>query len=251
MPEPAPEQVGRLSRLSLPAVLLLAFLLVVGAYYGLHYRTNAEYLASRNFRLLATLATQVTEAVRNEGLVFGNVVGPSQDPFGMEPPDLEKLSPRITVSSCTATETRLPDQTTDKLALWRTLGAFDGAYRLFFQSQRKGEEAFPQCGEVELQKLLDPLFSSREAFEAVLLANSAGKVVYLHGPQNLRVEQLNLLIQSRQDAKGEPEKDAKGGEPGFDAFQGYSRSAEVQLGGRFYTIFVQPFSLSLKSTETG
>jgi hypothetical protein len=247
-----PEPDGRLNRLRLPAVLLLAFLLVVGAYYALHYRTNAEYLASRNFRLLATLATQVTEAVRNEGLVFGNVVGPSQEPSGTESLDLEKLSPRITVSTCTALEGRLPDQATDDFKLWRTLESSDGTYRLSFQSQRKGTEGvLSHCGEVKLQDLLDPLFSSREAFDAVLLANSAGKVVYLHGPKSLRVEQLNLLIQSRQDAKGEPEKDAKGAaDRGFKAFKGYSGSAEVQLGGRFYTTFVQPFSLSLASGET-
>jgi hypothetical protein len=252
MAEPTPEPDGRLNRLRLPAVLLLAFLLLAGAYYGLHYRTNAEYLASRNFRLLATLATQVTEAVRNEGLVFGNVVGPSKGPSGTERLDLEKLSPRITVSNCAATGARLPDQTTDEIKLWRTLSSSDGAYRLSFKSQREGEEGgLPHCGEVKLQDLLDPLFSSREAFEAVLLANSAGKVVYLHGPKSLRVEQLNLLIQSRQDTKGEPGKDGKGGERGFNAFQGYSRSAEVQLGGRLYTTFVQPFSLSLASMETG
>jgi hypothetical protein len=253
MAEPTPASDSRLNRLRLPAALLLAFLLMVGAYYTLHYRTNAEYLASRNFRLLATLATQVTEAVRNEGLVFGNVAGPSQEPSDTERLNLEKLSPRITSSNCTVTGDRPPDQTTGGLKLWRTLGSSDGAYRLSFQSRRGEEAGVPLvlCGEVELQELLDPLFSSREAFNAVLLANSAGKVVYLHGPKSLRVEQLNLLIQSRQEAKGEPGKDGKGGEHGFNAFQGYSRSAEVQLGGRFYTTFVQPFSLSLASMETG
>src|SRR3954447_16557809 len=119
MAEPTREQDSRLNRLRLPAVLLLAFLLVVGAYYALHYRTNAEYLANRNFRLLATLAAQVTEAVRNEGLVFGNVVGPSKEPSGTESLDLEKLSPRITVSTCAALAHPLPDQTTDKFKLWR------------------------------------------------------------------------------------------------------------------------------------
>ncbi len=250
MAEPTREQDSRLNRLRLPAVLLLAFLLMAGAYYALHYRTNAEYLANRNFRLLATLATQVTEAVRNEGLVFGNVVGPSQEPSGTESLDLEKLSPRIKVSTCAALAHPQPDQSTDKFKLWRTLDASDGTYRLSFQSKREGEEELSHCGEVKLQDLLDPLFSSREAFDAVLLANSAGKVVYLHGPKSLRVEQLDLMIQNRHDVKVDPGKDGKGDDHGFNAFQGYSGSAEVKLGGRFYTTFVQPFGLSLAPAKT-
>jgi len=243
--QPNPED-RLLNRLRLPAAGLLVFLLMVGAYYTLHYRQNAEYLANRNFRLLATLGKQVSDAARNEGRVFSNVVGRSAQ---LDP---DALNPRIKLVDCTVTEKDPPDQTTgenkDQVKIWRSLGSSDGAYRLFFQSQRTAENGtLAACGEVELQALLDPLFSSREAFDAVMLANGDGKVVYLHGPKSLQVQQLDLLIQNRHSAKAEPEK---GQEGGFDAFQGYSGSAEVKLGDRLYTIFVQPFSLPLAFAET-
>jgi len=240
-----------LNRLRLPAAGLLAFLLMVGAYYTLHYRQNAEYLANRNFRLLATLGKQVSNAVKNEGRVFGNVVGRS----GASSPTvrLETLSPRIEeVADCTAKKQDPPDQTTDededKIKIWRWLGSSEGAYRLFFESQRAAAEKGPaaSCGEVELQALLDPLLSSREAFDAVMLANGDGKVVYLHGPRSLQVQQLDLLIQNRHSAKlaAEEGKDKKES-GGFDAFQGFSGSVEVEVGDRIYTLFVQPFNLPL------
>jgi len=253
-PKPDPEQEGLLKRLRLPAAVMLAFLLMVGAYYTLHYRENYDYLASRNFRLLATMGSQVRDAVKTEGRVFSYLAGTSLD--------LKTLSPRI--SPCAAekeAEGRLPDQITDefkgklklKLKLWRELRSSDGAYQLSFSSeaQKNLEQPVPYCGEVELKDLLDPLFNSRQAFDAVLLANSEGKVVYLHGPKSLRVQQLDLLIRNRRDAKVVPEKDKdKGEDGGFDAFQGYSGSAKVELGGRLYTAFVQPFSLPLAFVET-
>ena len=140
-----------LNRLRLPAAGLLAFLLMVGAYYTLHYRQNAEYLANRNFRLLATLGKQVSNAVKNEGRVFGNVVERS----GASSPTvrLETLSPRIEeVADCTAKKQDPPDQTTDededKIKIWRWLGSSEGAYRLFFESQRAAAEKGPaaSCG---------------------------------------------------------------------------------------------------------
>ena len=241
MSEPTPEQDRLLNRLRVPAAVLLALLLMVGAYYTLHYRTNADYLASRNFRLLATLGNQVREAVRNEGILISNTV---ESRYGA-------LSPRIEdIGSCTV-PWRLPDQTTrgGALKLWRTLDSSDGTYRISFKSERAEENTPSACGRVELNDLLDPLFSSRKAFDAVLLANSTGKVVYLHGPKSLRVEQLDLLIQNRHDSKvatsqGQ-EKDND-----FNAFQGYSGSAEAELGDRLYTTFVQPFSLQLASVDT-
>jgi hypothetical protein len=217
MADPAPDQQDDfLHRLRLPAALLLAFLLMVGAYYTLHYQTNARYLASRNFRLLATLGSQVSEAVKNQGMVSGNVVCPGSAAGEGEP------APKIL----------------------RALESSDGTYRLVFKSERVSnkEVVLSDCGGVELKGLLDPLFSSREAFDAVLLANGDGKVVYLHGPKSLQVEQLDLLIQNRHVAKAAP---AKGADGGFKAFQGYSGSAEVELGDRRYTTFVQPFRLPL------
>jgi len=243
MAEPTPEPDGLLNRLRLPVGVLLAFLAMVGAYYTLHYKANHEYLSSRNFRLLATLGRQVRDAVRNEGMVFSNVAN--------SPKLYERLDPRIIASpgnrTCVDKKDLAPDQTTKQGKLWRSLSSADGSYRLLFQWKADGDVT-DSCGEVELKDLLEPLFSSRQAFDAVLLANSAGKVVYLHGPKSLQVEQLNFLIQNQPGAKVAPGKDE---DSGFKAFQGYSRSVEVELGGRFYTTFVQPFSLPLETEPAG
>ena len=244
MADSGSEQESFLSRLRLPAALLLAFLLIVG-YYTLHYRANAGYLSSRNFRLLATLGKQVRDAVDNEGKVFANVAGWT----GAIDPDLR---PRIARSSCPDVKKlpAVPDQTTEKgkPKLWRMLSSYDGTFRLAFQSKTEGA-AKAHCGEVELKSLLDPLFSSRKAFDAVLLADGDGKVVYLNSPKSLQVAQLDLLIQNRRSgqAAGGTGKAAGGTckDGDFDAFRGYSRSAAVELGGRYYTVFVQPFSMSL------
>ena len=140
MAEQDPEQDGFLKRLRLPAAVLLALLLMVGAYYILAYQENYEYLASRNFRLLATLGKQVRDAVRNEGMVFSNVVGRPEEPAETARLDLEALSPRITeVLPCTvATKGLPPDQTTaeGKVNLWRMLGSSVGTYRLSFKLER-------------------------------------------------------------------------------------------------------------------
>jgi hypothetical protein len=257
MADPAPEPDRLFKRLRLPAALLLLVLLVFGAYYALQYHTSSDYLASRNFRLLGTLGRQVREAVRNEGKVFTNVVGEADHPSGAAPlaPGAEKasgaasldpgtLSPPIRVhGSCP--EPQGPPSDPDlaekgKPSLWRTLNSYDGTYRLAFQSRK--DEGPPLCGDVELKGLLDPLFSSRQAFDAVLLANGEGKVVYLYSPKGLQVEQLDLLIQHPHDTKTAT---AAGKNRSFEAYQGYSDSVEVELEGRIYTAFVQPFSLSL------
>lgn len=230
------------------ALLLLAFL-AAGAYSGFHYLRNTDYQASRNFRLLATLGEQVREALRNEGKVFANVTGKAKDRAELPPFDPATLTPPIKMGPCPDPQD-LPAGAEASgesgTRLWRTLRSYDGTPRLALQAKDDTEVA--RCGEVKLESLLDPLFSSRQAFDAVMLADGEGKVIYLHGPKDLQVAQLDLLVQSRHGGKAVVTKEE---ERAFDAYRGYSKSAEVELGGRIYTLFVQPFSLSLPAATAG
>jgi hypothetical protein len=247
--------------LRIPAALLIGSFLSVGAYYGFSYLRNTDYLTSRNLRLLATLGGQVRDALRNEAKVFANVTRNAESGADLA----ETLTPPIRMPAETCPDLKdLPgaeDTGESGVKLWRTLRSHDGTYRLVLRAQDdakpasrnqegqnpslRGQKAEnPHCGEVELAGLLDPLFSSRQAFDAVMLADGEGKVVYLHGPKDLQVARLDLLVKSRHSGR-----DARAAEknPPFGEYRGYSKSAEVELGGRIYTLFVQPFSLSLPS----
>jgi hypothetical protein len=116
--KPPPERTDLLIRLRVAAALLLAFLLIVGSYYTLHYRVNSEYLASRNFRLLATLGTQVQDAVKNEGLLFGNLA---------KNPDLySALSPSIISITCPKMSRHEKDRRPSSLNPFRAVPAENG-----------------------------------------------------------------------------------------------------------------------------
>src|SRR3954464_12781528 len=182
-----------LRKLKGPMTAVLAFLLALGSVYFLYVKEKVDYMGRRNFRLLATMGRQVNEAVASQGKVLQSLAklsgGSGTLSKGQVSPDL-KL--RILKDCAGSINGAASGRDIDQGTISQPLESAPDGYRLRFHFAAGAKNL---CGSVELQELLEPLFLSRQAFDSVLLADEHGEVIYQHGPPEISIHRLNLLLE--------------------------------------------------------
>jgi hypothetical protein len=255
--EDKPTQPDRgLRKLTAPLVFGLALLAIPGGCCIFYSKKNSSYLSGRNFRLLATMGRQVSRAVKAEGRVLESLNGlPVQeresaldekqrlrktaDELGLNLNDLRPGGDEHCVMH--------PGQ-----SLFQRLEPAPDGYRLdlHFEGTKRA-----LCAWVSLQQLLEPIFvsrrafdPSREPFDAVLLVDSTGEVIYQHGPPEISVHHLDLLPTAARPPKPQGEDKTAGAaqdrEP--QALMGSSRELDREVAGRGFKVFVQPVTLPFR-----
>ncbi len=223
------------------ALLVGALLLIVGGYYFFYAQRRLDYLTSRNFRLLATMGEQVEESIAAQSTVLKNLASLDDrdlaEAYQRIAPMLHDVGPDCPTAAGVAEPAGGTRQ---------QLEAHRGGYRLRL-SYRDDRAAAPVqlCGWATLQELLEPLLGTRKAFDAVLLADEHGEVIYQQGAPDLGVHRLDRLLDETQAARAQ--REGERGRVDFSSFMSSSRVVDVQASGRGFKVFLQPVSLSLGS----
>ena len=240
----APATKGGRRKLRAPVAGGLAFLVLLAGYYLCYVRRNTAYIEGRDFRLLATMGKQVSDAVHDQGVALRSLTRSENREQILTQFDLKLQSAPCHAAAARAHEAEdLP-----------VLDASPDGYRLL---RHAGKGKSESCVWVRLGEFLAPLFHSREAFEAVLLANGdgddAGEVIYQQGPTELSVHRLDTLPEAAKmlALPGSDKSQNAAPDSRLRTLMSASRALDVEIGGRGFKLFLQPVLLPLTRSTTG
>jgi len=223
-------------RLRVAMAFILAVLAFSFGFYYLHVQRKSDYLTSRNFRLLASMGKRIEATVKGQARALKNLSDKSAFMDALRKEDEQRVNDVIRVLAPQFESVKLsgkkgPDKTAKG---WHeTVSGPDGpAFRFFHAaSEKETLEA-----EVKLGKLVELPLASRGAFETVLLADRSGEVIYQQGAANLGITHLSALANHGGKA------------PAAETlFEVSEHLKEVELAGKSYRLFVEPFSLPIQA----
>jgi hypothetical protein len=166
---------GLLERARLPVAFLLAFLLALGGYYFFYVEKRSSYLMGRNFRLLATFGDGVNASLLSRGKVFDSYVQDLARSHRSDPPQVPGFSHCVWDQ-----ETRKDLHHKGETLLSLVEHPINHLAFAHFDKSSFSSKAAVGC-DLSLQDLLSPLLGSKGAFDAVLLVEPDGDVVYQDG----------------------------------------------------------------------
>jgi hypothetical protein len=233
------------SALKVPLTILCLFGTALAAYYFFYVTLHRTYLVERNFRLLATLGEQIVASIDSDQRVIQNLV--KGDPLSDSPstdsrlfdwydethtqirPRAANLIPFLRSAKVSVAWSDDPD--TYVLQVVEPESRFVWMRR----NDKPANAGRTSTVQVGLNDLLGPLLSieaGKGIFDALLIAAPDGRVLFQSGDANLRIANLDRLIQ-RADAKT----------PAELAFTSLARSpsmVDVVVSGSEYKLFTQP-----------
>jgi hypothetical protein len=220
--------------------LLMAAACAIGLVYWTTVQQQQRYLASRNFRLLATLAGQTQNVLSNNARLVLNRLGtPREGMWVSEWIHADRRSPRRRATDVIAAsgDARAAEVKAE-LHRYSLSVAGRASQQLSFTWRPPAESAeLPEIYQtVAADNLLGPIFTPKlrqGAFDTLLLATPQGQVVYAAGrrQQELRAVRLGNLLSGTSAVSAD------------DAFAAASRSIaspDVVLAGVRYRLFLQP-----------
>lgn len=238
-----------LVRLKPILMFTLAILTVSAGYYYLHVQRKSDYLMSRNFRLLTSMGERIESSVSGQQKILKHlsdkktfmtaVRGAEQGEEKDRQPYVQRRNEILKVIAPQFDYVRTSsEKAPEGRRVWhKMLPGSDGpTFKFFYQA----DEAVLE-GEVKLIRLVEPAMTSRGAFESVLLADSRGHVIYQQGAPDLGITHLSALTEPKAEKRRGARSEMEVPNPLF----GVSDHMEVQLAGKSYRLFVEPFSLSI------
>lgn len=233
-----------LAKVRLLVICLLAAILSLGAYYFFFVEGSYNYLSSRDFRYLAAIGAQLRSANLTRTKMIGNLS--LEKDLKDQVKDATKKRLLIDRLARGFEDIRVMDPDKDGPPPSRLRGS-EGEARIEVSAALPAESGTAQSnaqgyvqGIIKLRTLAEPIFRSRKAFEAVLLASEDGEVVYNQGAQDLSVTHLDPLVE-----KSLPKARAENGKAEKDGHWLASSSGTytVELNGLEYRLFVEPVHL--------
>lgn len=236
---------GFFERARLPILFGLSALLLLGIYYFFFAQRKYSYLTGRNFRFLATIGTQLEASLASQARQLRSVAEAENLPQARKNDVLmsellKEIAPKY--KNVVARDFQQGEagvsagQVSMELRNEPEETLVEAVYRL-------PEKGLALHGLIELKSIVAPLFDTRGAFDALLLANTNGEVIYRQGIQDLSVHQLGSLLDKSRvfpARRGEKEKDVKA------LLSSSSDYYPVEVNGREYRLFVKPVELPLR-----
>ncbi len=234
------------AKIRLLAICVITAILSLGVYYFFFVERNYNYLSSRDFRYLSAIGTQMRSSLTTRRMM------------------IKILTHEKTLLG------QLNDETTKRLLINQLARGFENIVPLDKPASPDGQPLFALrrsegeakieisaglpagsrssiLGVIKLRTLAEPIFRSRKAFEAVLLASDDGEVVYQQGAQDLSVTYLSSLVEKTLSrggpANGRAEKVGRW-------LSSSSGSYTVEINGQEYRLFVEPVRLPLPRIDT-
>ncbi|MEA2564639.1 MAG: hypothetical protein QOH06_6143 [Acidobacteriota bacterium] len=235
----------------LRSALVLTLVILLGSlgFYYFHVQKTSDYLTSRNFRLLTSMGERIRSSVRAQGRIlrylsetegFMAAVQAEKDTEkGQEVPaeHARRKSEVLKVIAPQFEFVKIAEGPTPKGPdTWHELQPGPGEPRL--KVSYRVDDATVLEGMVRLGKVVDRSLAPRRAFESVLLADSEGRVIQQRESPALGITHLSALL----DSKGKPREASN---PLF----GVSDHQVIELAGREYRLFIEPFSLPIRAAS--
>ena len=234
---------GFFSRVRLPITFGLVSVLVLGGYYFFFVQRKHSYLVGRNFRFLATIGTQLGSSLTSQARLLQSLAQKEGLAAAFEKPDekarLLKEFGRGFEDAKIVGSPLVPSYSRIALRI-----APEETWIDIFHPLEEGKSHLQ--GFVKLRHVVEPLFHSRKAFDALLLANSRGEVVYHQGVGDLSVKRLSSLLDKSRVFESTKDKRARNV---VDLLSSSSDSYSVELNGREYRLFVEPVALPLQGAS--
>lgn len=234
-----------LGKLRLPAALCLVGILTLGCYYFFFVQDKYSYLTGRDFRFLAAIGTQLESSLQTRSRLLENQIDREALEQISEISEKDRQLQRDLESSFdTVKLVPPPSPAYEKPHLFLERASHETWVHAYYTVPVEGKPLLH--GSFKLQSLAEPLFRSRKAFDAVLLADANGRVVYSQGDRDLSVTSLTLLLDKSNSIKTRFKKESVN--PGR-FLHGSSESYSVELNGREYRLFVEPVSLPMEELK--
>lgn len=257
-----PQSDGFFSKIRTPLLFGLTLVLALGVYYFFFVQKKASYLTSRNFRFLSAIGAQVEATLTGRSTLLKNL-GKNCDAANLIHNDAKERNEKeeedyraILAEFAPGFEEvrEVPTKPIQGLVGIRT-SLSETRIEVFhpFPGEGKGcapstepKETKPESlwyGWIRPGTIFGPLFQSRRVFDAVLLADAQGEVVYQEGERELNVTRLASLTGSSPGRNGRSKRQDGREAP---ALSGASAFYDVELSGREYRLFVEPVLLPLQ-----
>lgn len=237
----------------LKSILALTLVILLGSFgfYYLHVQRKSDYLTSRNFRLLTSMGERIHTTVRAQGWILKHL---SKTDGFMEALRAEQekkkgraVAPEHAQRKSEVLRVIAPQLESVELISWKEVpdseiwhevhpGSGEPRLKVFYRLNEDGKEVLE--GVIRLRRVVDRMLAPRDAFESVLLADSAGRVILQNESPDLGITHLSALL-------GEKETLRAAGEP----ISGVSRHQVIDLAGKEHRLFIEPFSLPVQTVE--
>ena len=248
--------------------LLVAFFACVAVWYVSDTSERERYLTSRNFRLLATIATQLDNSISGQQRTFATLLtaDPSTDTGWFTSardfiPSLQALDEERIPKSLQPVDSALVLKEPEKELKKSQAVIDDRGTWLQLSITKDAESRLSSTSNTRnvwltLDGLLAPIFAPKlrdGAFDALVLASTDGRVLHAEGRQSsgLMLARLDQLESPARffallgNAQAQPKP------PGFASIARSSGVIEVQISGTTYKLFTQPCCLATSAPASG
>jgi hypothetical protein len=233
------------AKVRLLATCIIAAILAVGVYYFFFVQRNYNYLSGRDFRYLAAIGAQLRSSISTRSKLIQSLAQDENLREQLGDPTKKRLL--IDEFARGFEDISAVDKPADKIgqSLFALRRSSDEALiEVYFAAAPAGDPYIK--GVMKLRTVAEPIFRSRKAFEAVLLASDDGEVVYRQGAQDLSVTRLNPLVE-KSLLKSDPDNGKA--EKVSRLLSSSSATYTVELNGLEYRLFVEPVRLPLQRID--
>ncbi|HWN45013.1 MAG TPA: cache domain-containing protein [Thermoanaerobaculia bacterium] len=240
----------------LKSALLLTLVILLGSFgfYYLHVQRKSDYLTSRNFRLLTSMGERIKTSVRAQGWIlkhlsrtegFMEALRAEKVVLAKETPEQTKERLKHEQRKSEVLRVIAPQLESVKISeatapsgqkTWHEMqpGPSEPRLKIFYEAEDKTVLE----GEVRLGTVVDRSLAPRQAFESVLLADSKGRVIRQKESPALGITDLSVLLDSKKAEAKSP----------LQPLFGVSEHRVIHLAGKEYRLFIEPFSLPVRSS---
>jgi len=221
----------------LKSALVLTLVILLGSlgFYYLHVQRKSDYLTSRNFRLLTSMGERIKTTVRAQGWILKHLSKTEGFMTALRAKTPEGEQKKNEILRVIAPQLESAELITSKIdqegpETWHEMhpGPSEPRIKIFYRVDKRNVIE----GVVRLSRVVDRSLAPRQAFESVLLADSDGKVIHQKESPALGITHLPALL------------DAKAANP----LLGVSRHQVIDLAGKEYRLFIEPFSLPIRTS---
>ena len=241
------QKLARLRGLFLPTAIGLTLGVMAGWYYLIWLPLQHRYLDERNFRLLAVLSQEIQSSINN----FDKMLDNASDSGITDKDDvlkdyLKQLAPQLKVVEGEDLEV-IGDDYGDPPNI--AVRADEGTHFLYLAFKRTvNKETTKYAVRTDLDKLIGTLLppTDRNPFDALLIANTDGTVVFQKSSQVLVLAKVDVILE--ESAAG---KTGKAEPIDVKSLSRSSRLIEMTAANAHYRLYSQPLLLSLPLINPG
>ena len=221
-------RLAQLRNYLLPVGLGIGLAIVAGWFYLGWLPSQQKYLDERNFRLLTTLSEQISASMTNFDKMMDNAAD-----SGLQVERIARSLQKVDEANVEDIDGEYHDPPRIMVR------ADEGSHFLYFAYGRRAKQSVLRT---DLDKLIRNLLPppDRNPFDAILVAQSDGAVVFQTAAPGVSVTQIGDLKGQPKTTKSTPVEPVN-----VKSFSEFSNLTEVTVANTLYRLYAEPLPLSL------